>query len=80
MKACSHVLQVLGELWRKRSPGGLGFIGDDIRPSYCGDYFVKPWNKGHHEIRVPIKQPTVMESKAEFLFRGSGILLGPTPF
>ena len=29
----------------------LGFIGDEILPSYVGEYFI------NHEIRIPIKQP-----------------------
>ena len=34
----------------KRAPGWLGYIGDEILPSYIGIII-------HHEIRIPINHP-----------------------
>ena len=34
----------------KRAPGCLGYIGDEILPSYIGIII-------NHEIRIPINQP-----------------------
>ncbi len=41
------------EQWKKRAPGWLGYIGDEILPSYFWDYFIN-----HYCIRIPINQLT----------------------
>ena len=49
----------------KRAPGCLGYIGDDILPSYVGSIT-------NHEIRTPIKQPGFNGMSAKFFFVAQG--------
>ena len=50
-------------LSNEKNPGWLGYIGDEILPSYIGDYFI------NHEIRIPsLTIQYFMESKGPRVF------------
>ena len=51
----------------KRDPGCLVYIGDEILPSYVGINFT---------FRIPINQPSIVESRSFFFPRGSHGTLG----
>ena len=48
----------------KENPGWLGYIGDEILPSYIGIII-------SHEIRIPINQPGFQWKEVKGFFRGS---------
>ena len=52
------------DLSNERNPGWLGYIGDEILPSYIGIII-------SHEIRIPINQPGFQWKVIKGFFRGS---------
>ena len=51
VKICWYTSGSTNMSHEKRAHGWLGYIGDEILPSYIGDYFT------NNDIRIPINQP-----------------------